>query len=43
MAACPQVRAEHAVDDGADVAWHVEYLRERLATMPAEGYGRWGE
>ncbi|WP_433187772.1 hypothetical protein [Actinoallomurus sp. CA-150999] len=29
--------------DDADVAWHVAYLRERLAEMPAEGYARWGE
>jgi hypothetical protein len=29
--------------DDADVPWHVEYLRARLAEMPADGYGRWGE
>ncbi|GAA0348083.1 hypothetical protein NE235_10835 [Actinoallomurus spadix] len=28
--------------DDANVAWHVEYLRGKLAEMPAEGYGRYG-
>lgn len=28
-------------EDDPPVAWRVEYLRAKLAEMPAEGYNRW--
>ena len=31
------------LDEGGDIAWHVGYLRDRLAEHPATGYKTWDE